>query len=69
MLVTHEADKYRTTGLSVPFMIIDFCGAVFCMLSLAFKPRFDAVAAVTYIAVMVSLAVFPSVAADRPATT
>lgn len=34
-------------------MVIDFAGAVFCMLSLLFKPKFDFIAAATYGAVMV----------------
>ena len=40
-------------GISIPFLAIDFAGAIFCMLSLAFKPNFDAIAAATYLAVMV----------------
>lgn len=39
-------------------MVIDLSGAVFCMLSLVFKAKFDAVAAVTYIAVMVRRPIF-----------
>ncbi|KAG8972624.1 hypothetical protein FRC05_009734 [Tulasnella sp. 425] len=45
--------RKEVVGLSKLFMVIDFAGAVFCLLSLAFKPRFDFVAAITYIMVLI----------------
>ncbi|KAG8917487.1 hypothetical protein FRC01_002425 [Tulasnella sp. 417] len=45
--------RKEVVGLSTLFMTIDFAGAVFCLLSLAFKPRFDFVAAITYVMVLI----------------
>ena len=42
-------------GISLTFMAVDLLGAVFSILSLAFKSRFDATAAVTYSLVAVRL--------------
>jgi len=40
-------------GISLVFMAIDISGAVFSLLSLVFRRKFDAVASVTYICVIV----------------
>ncbi|KZT25253.1 hypothetical protein NEOLEDRAFT_1021542, partial [Neolentinus lepideus HHB14362 ss-1] len=45
----YEIYKHREViGISVLFMLVDLMGGVFSDLSLAFKPKFDAVAGVTY---------------------
>lgn len=41
-------------GISLVFMTIDLLGGVFNDLSLAFKPKFDVIAALTYSLVIVS---------------
>jgi hypothetical protein len=40
-------------GISYFFMVVDISGAVFSLLSLAFKAQFDTVAAITYAVVVV----------------
>ena len=40
-------------GISVTFMFVDLLGGVFSDLSLAFKPKFDVIASVTYSVVIV----------------
>jgi len=42
-------------GISLTFMAVDLLGGVFSLLSLAFKARFDATAAVAYSLVVVRL--------------
>jgi hypothetical protein len=42
-------------GISITFMIVDLLGGVFSDLSLVFKTDFDAIAAVTYTLVVVSI--------------
>ena len=42
------------TGISMLFMAVDMGGGVFSILSLAFKEKFDGLAASTYICVLVS---------------
>lgn len=41
-------------GISMLFLAIDMSGGLFSVLSLVFKPTFDVVAALTYLAVIVS---------------
>ncbi|KAG8904025.1 hypothetical protein FRB99_002367 [Tulasnella sp. 403] len=45
--------RKEVIGISMLFMAVDIGGGVFSILSLIFKPKFDVVAAVTYIAVIV----------------
>ncbi|KAJ7983031.1 PQ loop repeat-domain-containing protein [Mycena polygramma] len=55
-LVTQYYEIYQrreVVGLSITFMTVDFLGGVFSDLSLAFKPKFDAIAAITYTLVIV----------------
>ncbi|KAJ6615545.1 PQ loop repeat-domain-containing protein [Mycena sp. CBHHK59/15] len=55
-LVTQYYEIYQrreVVGLSIMFMIVDFLRGVFSDLSLAFKPKFDAIAAITYSLVVV----------------
>ncbi|KAH9973583.1 PQ loop repeat-domain-containing protein [Lactifluus volemus] len=50
----YEIYKYRAVlGISLVFMAIDCLGGIFSVLSLVFKHRFDAIAAVTYSLVVV----------------
>ncbi|KAJ7476959.1 hypothetical protein B0H11DRAFT_1865312 [Mycena galericulata] len=50
----HEIYKRReVVGLSITFMTVDLLGGVFSDLSLAFKPKFDAIATITYSLVVV----------------
>jgi PQ loop repeat len=50
----YEIYKYRAVfGISLTFMAIDCLGGIFSVLSLVFKHRFDAIAAVTYSLVVV----------------
>lgn len=45
----YEIHKHRAViGISVTFMFVDLLGGVFSDLSLAFKPKFDVIASVTY---------------------
>lgn len=46
--------RRQVTGISVTFLAIDICGAVFSLLSLIFKEKFDGIAALTYLGVVVS---------------
>lgn len=46
--------RRQVTGISVTFLAIDICGAVFSLLSLIFKDKFDGIAALTYLGVVVS---------------
>ena len=49
-----EIHKHRAViGISVTFMFVDLLGGVFSDLSLAFKPKFDVIASVTYSVVIV----------------
>ncbi|KAF8627802.1 hypothetical protein AX15_004228 [Amanita polypyramis BW_CC] len=49
-----EIYKHREViGISITFMLVDMLGGVFSDLSLAFKPKFDVAAAVTYTLVIV----------------
>ncbi|KAJ7911124.1 hypothetical protein B0H13DRAFT_2251184 [Mycena leptocephala] len=55
-LVTQYYEIYQrreVVGLSIAFMTVDFFGGVFSDLSLAFKPEFDTIAAITYSLVIV----------------
>ncbi|KAJ7123192.1 PQ loop repeat-domain-containing protein [Mycena epipterygia] len=55
-LVTQYYEIYQrreVVGLSITFMTIDCLGGVFSDLSLAFKPSFDTIAAITYSLVVV----------------
>ncbi|KAJ6579564.1 hypothetical protein DFH09DRAFT_1246111 [Mycena vulgaris] len=45
--------RREVVGLSIAFMTVDFFGGVFSDLSLAFKPKFDTIAAITYSLVVV----------------
>ncbi|KAJ7062861.1 PQ-loop-domain-containing protein [Mycena amicta] len=45
--------RREVVGVSITFMTVDFFGGVFSDLSLAFKPRFDTIAAITYTLVIV----------------
>ncbi|KAF7331046.1 hypothetical protein MVEN_02444900 [Mycena venus] len=45
--------RREVVGLSIVFMLVDCLGGVFSDLSLAFKPKFDAIAAITYTLVIV----------------
>ena len=50
----YEIHKHRAViGISVTFMFVDLLGGVFSDLSLAFKPKFDVIASVTYSVVIV----------------
>ncbi|GBE86624.1 hypothetical protein SCP_0905030 [Sparassis crispa] len=50
----YEIYKHReVVGISVTFMTVDMLGGVFSDLSLAFKQKFDVIAAVTYSLVVV----------------
>jgi len=55
-LVTQYYEIYQrreVVGLSIAFMTVDCLGGVFSDLSLAFKPKFDTIAAITYTVVVV----------------
>ncbi|KAG8958273.1 hypothetical protein FRC03_009287 [Tulasnella sp. 419] len=45
--------RKEVIGISMLFMLIDMSGGVFSVLSLVFRERFDVIAAITYIAVIV----------------
>lgn len=47
--------RKEVLGISMLFMAIDIGGGIFSTLSLVFRERFDTVASVSYIAVVVSL--------------
>jgi len=50
----YEIYKYREViGISIMFMLVDLLGGVFSDLSLAFKAKFDIIAALSYSAVVV----------------
>ncbi|KAF8075044.1 PQ loop repeat-domain-containing protein [Lyophyllum atratum] len=45
--------RREVIGISIPFITIDLLGGVFSVLSLVFRPKFDAIAAVAYTLVVV----------------
>jgi hypothetical protein len=45
--------RREVVGISIPFMIIDILGGLFSDLSLAFRDKFDVIAAVVYTLVIV----------------
>jgi len=46
--------RRQVIGISMTFLAIDISGAVFSLLSLVFKEKFDGIAAITYLGVVVS---------------
>ena len=46
--------RKQVTGISITFLAIDISGGVFSLLSLIFKDKFDGIAAITYLGVIVS---------------
>ncbi|KAG5639073.1 hypothetical protein H0H81_007017 [Sphagnurus paluster] len=46
-------ERKEVVGISLPFITIDLLGAVFSLLSLIFRPKFDTIAGVAYIVVIV----------------
>jgi PQ loop repeat len=46
--------RRQVTGISMTFLAIDISGGILSLLSLVFKDKFDGIAALTYIGVIVS---------------